>query len=274
MIVQTFLLSRRIWPMPIILIGDLLAFAQKCLKKAENAAKATRLSTFNESVKVTKSYGARLLADEPRYSEVETFRGIRAWGALLAFDLRKSSARALELGARDTYLTMHTYLPTMLSIIDSAGGIVVGLRGDGAIACFGLIDQSVGEPKVSSAQATQAVRQACQCGDAIVKAIDAVVNKVLMDANVRGGLQVGVGIDVGNIVATNIGIGSASELTAYGNCVNKCCERSCGNNAVILTLEAKRMFPKSKGGKTEFRRYKDLPDAFILRYPPTVKTLR
>jgi hypothetical protein len=86
-------------------------------------------------------------------------------------------------------------------------------------------------------------------------------------------LQLGVGIDVGNIVATNIGLGVASELTAYGDCVNKCCKRSCGNNIVILTQEAKRMFPKSEGGRTKFRPYKGEPDAFILRYPSTYKTL-
>ncbi len=259
--------------MPIALIADLLNFAQNCLNEAEKAAKAIHLSTFRESVDTVKNYRARLLADEPGYSEVKTFRGMRAWGALLAFDLRKSSARALELGPRDTYLTMHTYLPTMLSLISSAGGIVVGLRGDGAITCFGLVDQSEGEPKVSSEQAAKAVRQACRCGDAMVKAIDLVVNKVLVAADIRGGLQLGVGIDVGNIVATNIGLGSASELTAYGDCVNKCCKRSCANNGVILTLAAKRMFPKSEGGKTAFHRYKDESDAFLLRYPTTYKTL-
>lgn len=259
--------------MPIALIADLLTFAQDCLDEAEKAAKTIRLSTFNESIKCAKSYRGRLLADEPGYSEVKTFWGMRAWGALLAFDLRKSTDRALELGPRDTYLTMHTYLPTMLSLIDSAEGIVVGLRGDGAIACFGLVDLTTEDEKVSSEQATDAVRQACRCGDAMVKAIDAVVNKVLEKAGIRGGMQVGVGIDVGKIVATNIGFGSASELTAYGNCVNKCCKRSCGNNMVILTQEAKRMFPKSEGGKTEFYRYKGEPDAFILRYPSTYKTL-
>jgi class 3 adenylate cyclase len=168
---------------PIALIVDLLTFAQNCLDEAEKAAKTICLSTFNESIKYAKSYRGRLLADEPGYSEVKTFWGMRAWGALLAFDLRKSSARALELGPRDTYLTMHTFLPTMLSLIDSAGGIVVGLRGDGAIACFGLVDQSEGKPKVSSEQASEAVQKACRCGDAMVKAIDAVVNKVLVEAD-------------------------------------------------------------------------------------------
>lgn len=259
--------------MPIALIADLLQLAQSCFEEAEKAAKAINLSNFSESIKYAKRNRARLLAYEPQYSDVKRFRGVKAWGALLAFDLRESSARALKVGPRDTYLTMHTYLPTMLSLVDSAGGIVVGLRGDGAIACLGLVDQSEGEPKVSSEQATEAVQQACRCGDAMIKAIDVVVNKVLIAAGVQGGLQMGVGIDVGDIVATNIGLGGASDLTAYGVCVNKCCKYSCGNNMVILTQKAKQMFPKSAGGKTRFHRYKDDKDAFILRYPSIYKTL-
>lgn len=255
-------------------LNDLLLFAQDCFDEADTAAKAIRLSTFSESVKNAKSYGARLLADEPGFSDVHTFRGMRAWGALLAFDLRRSSARALALGPKDTYVTMHTYLPTMLSIVDSAGGVVVGLRGDGAIACFGLVDLTPEGMTVTTEQAERAVSKACDCGDAMVKAIDKVVNKVLVKGGVRGGLQVGVGIDVGNIVATNIGLGGARELTAYGNCVNKCCKRSCGNNLVILTLDARKMFPTSPGGRTKFRRYKDEADAFILRYPDGYHTLR
>jgi hypothetical protein len=168
---------------------------------------------------------------------------------------------------------MHTYLPTMLSLVAAVDGITVGLRGDGAIACFGLVDVTAREEEpVTTEEAETAVRAACKCGDAMVRAIDAVVNRVLERGGVRGGLQMGVGIDVGNIVATNIGLGGATELTAYGNCVNKCCERSFGNNMVVLTLEARRMFPKGGGG-TQFERYPNKDDAYILRYPESYTTL-
>lgn len=260
--------------MAIAAVADLLRLAKRCRKEAEDAAKAIHLSTFTEAVKYAKSIGARMLGDEPAYSELPPFRGLRAWGALLSFDLRRSSARALEVGPRDTYVTMHTYLPTMLSLVECAGGIVVGLRGDGAIACFGLVELTEAGRKVKTAEADFAVGKACDCGDAMVKAIDAVVNPVLKEGNVRGGLQVGVGIDVGEIVATNIGLGDAKELTAYGNCVNKCCKRSTGQNEVVLTLDAKNMFPTDPKGRTGFRRYRDEADAFVLHYPPDYRTLQ
>src|SRR5262249_4851755 len=149
-----------------------------------------------------------------------------------------------------TYITMHTFLPTMLSIVANVDGIVVGLRGDGAIACIGMVDSSPereGE-ELTNQKAARAVAKACQCGGAMVKAIDRGVNRVLREAGVEGGLQMGVGIDAGGFVATNIGLGNARDLTAYGDCVNAACKlSSVDNNSVMLTHYAKGIFPTKKG---------------------------
>jgi hypothetical protein len=168
-------------------------------------------------------------------------------------------------------------------VIGELEGVVVGLRGDGALASFGLVDTSSGRPPVSSKKAEHAVREACRCGDAIVKTVQKAVNPVLAKAKIalgkeilgvgKGRLQVGVGIDVGDIVATRIGLGRANELTAYGVPVNHCCKRSFGNDMVILTRQAKNMFPKSKRGRTKFSPYPEVQDAFILRYPDDVHTV-
>ncbi len=127
--------------------------------------------------------------------------------------------------------------------------------------------------RVKGEQAKAAVEKACDAGDAMVKAIDAVVNLALREGGVEDGLQIGVGIDIGDIVATNIGLGKAHELTAYGSCVNNCCKRSFGNNAVILTHDAMRMFPSEPGGRTRFQRYPGVDDAYVLHYPDDYQTL-
>src|SRR5262249_10080455 len=147
------------------------------------------------------------------------------YAAILSFDIRKSTDRALRIGPRDTYITMHTYLPTMLKIIDEAKGLSVGLRGDGALACFGLVDTSE-SPRVTNEDCTRAVRRATNCAHAMIEAIDTVVNPVLLEGDIEGELRMGVGIDIGDIVATNIGLGDARDLTAYGNCVNKACHNN------------------------------------------------
>jgi class 3 adenylate cyclase len=217
--------------MPMPSLAALQQHAQQCFDAAKKVAEEINLATFN------------------------TFTEAK-------------SQLAVKIGPRNMYIAMHTYLPTMLRIVEEFKGIVVGLRGDGAIACFGLVQAGDDQPRVTSEQAENAVRKACDCGDVMVKAMQKVVNPVLQYGKIMSGDGlIGVGIDVGEIVATRIGIGEAHELTAYGTAVNTCCKRSCGNDLVILTKHAKKMFPKSKGGKTRFRPYLDKPDAFILRYP-------
>jgi hypothetical protein len=265
-------------------LKELLDIAQDAFEKATEVADTIELSMFSESVKYARAksarLGARLLACEPSVEDLDHFWGLKAWSALLSFDLRKSSELAIDMTPRDMYAIIHTYLTTMLAIIKNAEGIVVGLRGDGAIASFGWVEVGEGKPPVKEEQAKHAIGRACDCGDAMVKAMALVVNPVLKKGGIKskvksfGKLKMGVGIDVGNIVATKIGLGEAHEFTAYGTAVNNCCKRSFGNDEVILTKRAKDVFPKKSGGKTMFHRHATKDDSFILHYPDTYKTLR
>ena len=159
----------------------------------------------------------------------------------------------------------------MLALIDRKGGSIVGLRGDGAIACFGLYDMPDRDTRVPQETITDGVKKAGLCGDAMVRAVRKIVNPVLTEGGIEAGLQIGVGIDIGEIVATNIGLGGARELTTYGNCVNRACKLNCGNNAVLVSGQARLAFPKTKGGKANFRKHSH--DAFILEYPAEFDTI-
>ncbi len=271
----------------------LVQIAQDALDQAEQAADTIRLSLntaekFTEALQCARA-GRRpiaeksLLSDRPEYGTLTNGWGAKAYGALLSFDLRKSSLLATQVSPRNMYLIMHTYMTTCMAVLKQAEGAIVGLRGDGAIAAFGLIYQGAEEKSVTGEQAEHAVREACKCGDAIVKAVQLVVNPLLAKKELRrgrnmvgvgeGALRVGVGIDVGDIVATRIGFEEVNELTIYGVPINHCCKRSFGNDMVILTKNAKDMFPKSDTGKTRLNPYPDIPDAYILRYPPDYKTV-
>lgn len=208
--------------------------------------------------------------------ELRACQGFRAWGAMMSYDLRKSSKRATRIGPKDTYITMHTLLPTLLAIVKGGKGISVGLRGDGGIGTFGMVEIKKGQnDKVTPQQAELAVSMACLCGTAMINAVAEVVNPILVEGDIDGDLHLGVGIDVGEFVATNIGYGNASDLTAYGDCVNKACKRlSTGADVVVLSHAAMKMFPTEKGGKTSFRRYPDRYDAYILRYPDDYRVIR
>jgi class 3 adenylate cyclase len=267
----------------VVSLDEILAVAQDAFNQAAEAADTISLSKFSECVENARAksarLGARMLAHEPGVEGLRDFWGLKAWAVLLSFDLRDSSKLAQAMSPRNMYVIIHTYLRTMLKIIENSKGIVVGLRGDGAIASFGWVEIGDGKPAVTDAQAGKTVRRACDCGDAMVQAMQKAVNPVLdrggikIKINVAKQLLIGVGIDVGEIVATRIGLGEAHEYTAYGNAVNQCCKKNYGNNQVILTRRAKILFPTSAGGRIQFRRHPTKEDAFTLRYPESYRTL-
>jgi class 3 adenylate cyclase len=259
-----------------ITIEELARLASESFRRAHRVATSINLSTTTKSFsdagthKYARNIEEQTISDVPAFADLDHFEGIKAWGAMMSFDLRRSSLLPKEVGARNTYVLMHTFLPTMLQIVRAAHGKVVGLRGDGAIVMFGEVIYPNEQPvNVKPKQAEAAVTAACDCGAAMVKVIDDVVNPILVGNKVVSKpIQIGVGIDVGEFVATNIGLGTAHELTAYGDCVNTACKRSgIGHNQVVLTNDAKEMFPKSDTGRTGFRRYPGEVDAYVLRYP-------
>lgn len=256
---------------------DLYQFANDSIDRASRAAEVARLpvSEFSESrghvekFARNKSFDPIMLSTMPEYDHLEFFEAYRAWGAMMAFDLRNSSNMALEIGPRDTFITMHTYMRVMLRLIACAKGTVIGLRGDGAIGAFGLLEISdVKQP--TQKEYEKAIRTACDCGDAMVKSIDSIVNRALKEHGLPAGLRVGVGIDTGNIVVTRIGLGDAQDVTVYGPPINQACKRSNGNNEVVLSHRAEDVFPTSTGGQVKFRRRG--PD-YVLHYPSSYKTI-
>jgi hypothetical protein len=273
--------ERKAVQMSVASIADLLSFARDCFYKAKKVAIDIKLPDVSETKRFSEARqymrtkaSLSLLADKEEYEDIPAFYGIRAWGSLLSFDLRKSSELAVRLGPRKMYCVLHTYMPTVLKVIERVEGDIVGLRGDGAIACFGLVPVGDGQSRVTQEQGETAIKAACRCGDAIVKTLQKVINPVLRTGGmIQDDLRVGVGIDVGEIVATRIGLRGVQELTAYGTPVNHCCKRSFGNDMVILTKRAKDTYPKKENGLKLFRPYPNKEDAFILRYPDTYQTL-
>lgn len=218
---------------------------------------------------------AQTISDDPDFCVLERYDAMRAWAAFVSFDLRKSSKRATRIGPRDTYITMHTYMPTMLEVIKGMGGTVVGLRGDGAIAMLGVVKLDDPKRRVQTDEGERAAGLGCECGQGLVECVVDVINPVLAKGGVEAGLAVGVGVDVGEFVATRIGIERAYDLTAYGDCVNKACHRSDhGHNRVVVTNDVRVMFPEGKGGKTTFPDVPNQTDAYFLKYPDYYRAIR
>jgi len=210
---------------------------------------------------------ASMIGYEPEFAVLDTCYGMGAWASILSVDLRKSSERAVQVGAKDTYLTMHTYLPTMAELVAKAGGKIVGLRGDGLFAAFGLTKLTGKSSEVGEA-GSLAVQSATNCGKAMLEATDEIINGILVADGIEGGLAVGVGVAVGEIVVTRIGLTNANEVTAYGPPVNQACKLSGKIIGIRLTKGAHDVYPTAKGGRGEVRAlrwwvFRQLPERHV-----------
>jgi len=215
---------------------------------------------------------ANLISDIPRFDRLKVGTGVDAWAVILFVDLRNSSRRADEYGAKATYLTMHTYLPTMAYLVGKAGGHIVGYRGDGLFAAFGIDDTGHNPSDLDHGAEVQA---SIRCAKAMVEAVDDVINPVLAAADIPAGLRIGVGIDAHKVVITSIGLRSAYEVTAYGTAVNKAAKESDrGNGEVMISIRAKRMLPLSTTRHQWFKPYPNVNDALKVNYPTTYRMLQ
>lgn len=243
------------------------AFVARNLQIAEEAAGIIKLSEN----KAYYSREAQLVADIPRFASMKVGFGVQAWAAILFVDLRNSSARAEEHGARTTYLTMHTYLPAMAFLVGKAKGHIVGFRGDGLFAAFGLDDNGKNPDNLDEGEI---VRSAIGCAKAMMEAIDDVVEPALVAVDQPGDLRIGVGIDIGKVVITRIGLWEAHETTAYGSCVNKAARYSDrGNAAVVISERARRVYPKSETGRMRFRPHRS-GEGFRVVFPSDYRVIR
>lgn len=242
-------------------------FAQAKLAVATDGAQHVAFAE-EKSLKYAKvrEHRLSLIADIPRFGALDVGYGVDAWAALLFVDLRNSSKRAEAYGAKATYLTMHTYLPTMAYLVGEAGGHIVGYRGDGLFAAFGIDDYGSNPPELDHCEE---VRKAIRCAKAMVESVDDAINPVLIEAGIPGGLLIGVGIDASKVVITRIGLREAYEVTAYGTAVNKAAKESDrGNGEVMISIRAKNMLGTSGKKHRWFKPYPGVTDAVKVNFPP------
>jgi class 3 adenylate cyclase len=194
-----------------------------------------------------------------------------AKGAILSYDLRKSSSITVQLKPRKSYIAMHTYIGTITAYLNSTSGMSFGLRGDGAL--YGYIAKILSDTndECSDNEMAMSLKKACESGEAIIRTIDQIVVPLLRKKDILPAkmlFQVGVGIDTGLFVVTNMGHGSVSELTVYGECVNRACKNlNQGNQAIYINKDSCNLFPKSKTGKVDLAPVPTKSGTYQVIYP-------
>jgi class 3 adenylate cyclase len=260
-------------------IAELREFASDCLESAAEAA--TRRRFPNTVVRysrpmymsLTPGLVAEHYAEGSVTDDIPHFDGIQAYAGMLCYDMFKSTELARSLGARDMFVTMHTFQSTLMHVIDHSKGEVVGLRGDGAIAMFGLVPVESDKQLPTEKQNKDMALAAFKAGNAIVKTVDSVVNPLLAEYRIPAQLSVHVGVEIGYVVITRIG-GShfaKQEVTCYGDCVNsssKVAKR--GTSRVALSRKTRLCFKspqKTPVYPLTFVKHPADPDVYFVDFP-------
>ncbi|RKI56901.1 adenylate/guanylate cyclase domain-containing protein [Corallococcus sp. AB049A] len=230
------------------------------LNTAQQAAGKMRLDESTR-VKIAKS----MLTHINGLDSLGLGSGRNLWATSLFVDMRGSTKRALSLGAKKTYLTMHALLPVFSHLVEEQEGFIVGFRGDGLFAVFG-INEDGGNPLPLNKH--KHVREAAICGAQMIEATYAAINPALETLDIEPINGIGVGVDEGDIIITRIGLGSMYDLTAYGDSVNnasKLCSDSF--NEVILSNSAEDLFPSGINGQVTTTPHSGKTQGMVMNFP-------
>lgn len=214
----------------------------KYMKKSELEAQIKQFASVAKAGLRAKTQGIMKLAEAELRKSLDDFREHSEMGiyhkeqlAVLSVDIRGSSRLAIDQAPESVFFAIQCFLPLMAHIVVQASGEIISLRGDGLIAGFGFGIKHW-EPCINDAY---------ECGMLMILATRDILNPMLAHYGIPVQLSVGVGIDCGKIVVTKIGLGKASEITAYGEAVNTAAKNSKGTNNVWLSANTCKKCPMS-----------------------------
>ena len=122
---------------------------------------------------------------------------------VLFADISNSTALAERLGVNIFGQILTQYYQEMTEVIFSFGGMVEKFLGDGIMAVFGMTGELANSEE-------RAVRAGLQMLEALEK----------INANFGENIEIGIGINTGNVMAGYVGTKQQVELTVLGDAVN------------------------------------------------------
>jgi adenylate cyclase len=112
-----------------------------------------------------------------------------------------------KLGARDTAILLNTYFDTMIPLVFAHGGTLDKLMGDAIMAFFGAPVAVTDHPEKGAATALAMVNQ---------------LKKLKMREDIEGlaSLEIGIGLNTGEVTVGNLGSNDFMNYTIIGDAVN------------------------------------------------------
>lgn len=216
----------------------ILELEQKCLdletilEISANHADSIELELEKRNTLIQKIFG-RYVANEVVEQLLTTPDGLRLGGerrliTILCSDLRGFTALSERLPAEDIIRILNYYLGAMADVIISYGGTVNTFLGDGILVYFGA-------PIHTSDHA----RKAIICALAMQAAMPG-INRVLAEWGYPE-LEMGIGINTGEVVIGNVGSEQRAQYGAVGAAVNLAFRiESYSTGGEVLASEAAR----------------------------------
>lgn len=136
-----------------------------------------------------------------------TLEGQKATLSILFSDLRGFTAISEKLGARDTALLLNTYFDTMIPLVFAQDGTLDKLMGDAIMAFFGAPVEVTDHPAKGAATALNMMKE--------LKIL-----KQRRDIKGLAGLEIGIGLNIGEVTVGNLGSHDFMNYTIVGDAVN------------------------------------------------------
>lgn len=181
------------------------------LKSARESLAKQRdeLTELNDFIR--RAFG-RYVSDAVVRSLLESPGGLRVGGSnrtvsILVADIRGFSSLCEELSPAQVVTLLNTFFEEMTGVVEEHGGTIDELIGDGVLVIFG-----------APVAAADHARRAVECAVAMQRAIP--------DVNARNrerglpAIEMGVGIDTGEVIVGNIGSVKRAKYGVVGNHVN------------------------------------------------------
>lgn len=173
------------------------------------AERTTQLKQKNELIR--QVFG-RYLSNEVVNILLETETGLMLGGerreiTMLVSDIRGFTEQSNRLSPEQVIQIVNLYLETMTNVISEYQGTIDKFMGDGILILFGAPIARTDDPE-----------RAIACGLAMQLAMDK-VNEQIMDWNFSP-LEMGIGINTGEVVVGNIGSEKRTQYSVLGNEVN------------------------------------------------------
>jgi class 3 adenylate cyclase len=228
-------------------------FARDVLSRYQQLSSASGLLEKSARSQALAHAASMPATGHPDFAHLGLGESDNCYGVAVFIDLVAFTSRTFWEKPEKVLRLNTAVMSQVAEVVQSCGGYILGLRGDGVFACFG--DRNVRDPKISAACAMAACAFAL---DAVKNAL----NQLLEQSRMRP-VQIRAGADYGRLDFVRIGSPEASEVNVVGFSANFAakCEKFAHSWEVVIGEGLAELLPES-----DYERHENSPKTYQQSY--------